>query len=326
VARALRGEVVPHFETVAWNRDGQTFSVECSAAPTHAKGAVTGAVLTVRDTRERQRMEEARRLARERGDEVQRLRAEDRSKTQFLNMAAHELNTPLTPILLQLELLRMTGRALTPEEQHRLEVLERNVSRLSGLVTDILDVARMQGGRLRLEPEALDLAVLTREAAESFQEPAARAGVELRVAADAPLPVRADPKRVMQVLFNLLDNAVKATPEGGVIAVDARVEGSAAHVAVRDTGRGFTAEEAVRLFQPFSQLESQPGAPPRQGSGLGLFICKGIVEQQSGQMGCTSAGTGKGATFWFRLPLAPAEAPQRPLAHEAAENAPEKAP
>jgi len=239
----------------------------------------------------------------------------DRLKTRFINTAAHELGTPLTPLKLQLHVLKSQGDAhLTPPQQKAVKVMERNLDRLHLLVQDVLDVARLQNARLSLHPQPLDLAELAREALETFEAPAKEAGIALRLEAPAEggvaLRVNADPHRVTQVFTNLLHNALKFTPAGGAITVTLSREGDGVVTRVSDTGNGLTAEQMAQLFKPFSQVHDthlQKG-----GTGLGLYICKGIVEQHGGQAGVESPGPGKGTTFWFRIPADGASAEPTP--------------
>ncbi|HEX2022731.1 MAG TPA: histidine kinase dimerization/phospho-acceptor domain-containing protein, partial [Candidatus Thermoplasmatota archaeon] len=154
---------------------------------------------------------------------MERLRETDRFRAQFVNSAAHELNTPITPIRLELALLRASmGGAATPDQRVSLDALDRNVARIEALVGDLLEAARFQGGGVRLLLEQRALRDLAQEAVESYRLAAREAGVALTadLACDAVLPL--DPKRVGQVLGNLLSNALKFTPRGGGICVALR--------------------------------------------------------------------------------------------------------
>lgn len=252
--------------------------------------------------------------------EHERLRAVDQMKTQFINNAAHELRTPLTPIVLQLHVLKQGAAAgLSDRQQKALELLDRNISRLNLLVGDLLEVAKLQAGHLKLERKVIDLDRVASEAVESFREPARQAGVELELRTAGGLVVEADAKRLIQVLFNLLSNALKFTPRGGRIAVESALQGGHAVVRVRDTGPGLTQEQRARLFEPFTQVHDAKTGPA--GSGLGLYICRGILEQHGGRIWAESEGRGKGATFAFALPAsaAPAPPPAPPPAPSVAE-------
>ncbi|MES2154386.1 MAG: ATP-binding protein [bacterium] len=258
------------------------------------------------------RVLERRRAEAELKAAYQQLQEVDRARIQFINTAAHELGTPLTPIKLQVEMVknRLDAHA-EPQQRKSVEILERNVSRLSHLVKDLLDSARLQTGQLQVVPQTLDIHQEAERAVEAYRQPAAAAGVRLTLAPGRPMAILADVRRIGQVLDNLLSNAVKFTPHGGAVRVDVERTGSFARVSVRDGGIGLRPDAIAKLFQPFSQVHdtmqiTQPG------TGLGLYISKGIVEALGGDVGCTSPGLGKGSTFWFTLRLADQTAAANP--------------
>jgi signal transduction histidine kinase len=264
-----------------------------------------------REVIERNRAEEDLKQALE---QLQRI---DRSRAQFINNAAHELGTPLTPIKIQIHLLRVTTKgSLTPQQDKSLATLERNLNRLSELLKDVLDSARLQADRLHLDLVPVDLRKLAIEAGEAFAGLAEHNGVHFEVEAPEPLLVRADPKRTAQVLYNLMSNALKFTPKGGMVRLSARAEHGEVIVSVADTGSGMEPKDIGRLFQPFSQvhdtLQSTKG-----GTGLGLFISRGIIEGSHGRIWAESKGPGMGSTFSFALPLAPAPTLSEPQAEPA---------
>ena len=225
-------------------------------------------------------------------------------KTRFLNSAAHELNTPLTPLRVQLHLLRSARLGPLNDAQSRAtEMLERNIERLSLLVGDLLDASRLQSDKLRLERNVMRLDALVLEATQSFAAQADAAGVALEVRPSPEVAVHADPRRVTQVVFNLVSNALKFTPRGGAVRVGVDVFPAEALVRVEDTGPGMVREQLDRLFRPFSQVHDVMHASVG-GTGLGLYISRGIVEQHGGRMWCESDGPGRGSAFLFSLPLA----------------------
>ena len=254
-----------------------------------------GRVWSFRDVSERVRAEREREANRARAEELDRLKAIDAFKSQFINTAAHELNTPLTPIILQMHMIKPAMEAADPRTYG---ILLRNVNRLADLVSDLLDAAKYPSGKLVLENQPLDLARLAAECVESFQELASRAQVRLVADAAEPVSVQADARRVSQVLYNLVGNAVKFTPAGGVVEVGVEALDGMVTVRVSDSGIGLSPEAMTRLFLPFSQLHGGT----HSGTGLGLYICKGIVEAHGGTIRCHSEGLGKGTTFTFTLP------------------------
>ena len=233
------------------------------------------------------------------------LRDRDRRKDEFLAMLAHELRNPLAPIRNVVELLRQQA-AGGREGRWGYEVIERQLGHLSRLVDDLLDVSRITRGKLALRPEAADLRDIARAAAEAIQPAMAARDVHLRVTLPVlPVPVRADTVRMTQVVLNLLDNACKFTPPGGVISLTVEREDERVRVSVRDSGAGIAAGELPRLFQMFYQSDTST-APSQGGLGIGLALVKLIVEMHHGSVEATSEGPGLGSEFVVRLPVAEA--------------------
>ena len=175
-------------------------------------------------------------------------------------------------------------------------------ARLGGLVGELLEVARIQGGRLRLAVSAVPVDEVVDEVLESFEETSRRVGVQVGYAGGQGLLVLADRNRVTQVLFNLVSNAIKFTPTPGRVTVASHRLGHNVAVAVTDPGLGLTSAPQARLFQPFVQVHD-PMALSVGGTGLGLYISRELVEAQGGTLTVTSPGPGKGSTFRFTLPM-----------------------
>lgn len=234
----------------------------------------------------------------------QKLRGLDEMKSRFINSAAHELNTPMTPVMIQLRLLKATPQP-DPQQARSVEVLERNLNRINGLVHEMLDVARLQAGRLEVHRDSFAVRALLEEGVADFAQAARARGVVLSVAPTPDVRAEADRHRVAQVLSNLLSNAVRLTPSGGSVVVRGSQEGRTLTVRVMDTGIGLTAQQKEGLFQPFGRVHDDSGADAGTTAGLGLYICRGLVEEMGGRLWAESAGPGKGATFAFTLPAAP---------------------
>lgn len=234
--------------------------------------------------------------------ELARLREMDAFRTRFLNMAAHELNTPLTPLRLQMHLLLSGGLGALDEKQKRaVEIASRNVGRLSSVVKEMLEVARLEGGGLRFRVETFPLAYAVKEAVESFEEAARGIGVTLKANVPADIIVKTDRQRLVQVFFNLVSNALKFTPAGGQVTISAKSAGDQLTLDVKDSGVGLTHQQISRLFQPFTQVHED--VMTVEGTGLGLYICRGLVETMGGTIACSSEGHGKGTTFRIVMPL-----------------------
>lgn len=267
-----------------------------------AAGRPVRSVGTVLDLTEQKLAEQARREGEAKDLEVKRLEELNRMRIDFLNTAAHDLMTPLTPLKLQMATLRIKGN-LDAAQRASLALMDRNVNRFKVLVEDMLDAARLQAGRLRLRIETLAIAPLVAEAAASFQETAKEGQVIIEVAALPDVEVTADPSKAMQVFMNVVSNALKYTSPGGHVRIRVEATGTEAVVAVEDSGLGMTADQISHLFQPFVRLHEDL-ANVAKGTGLGLYISKGIVESHGGRMWAESPGPGQGTTFYIAWPLA----------------------
>lgn len=229
------------------------------------------------------------------------------SRTRILNAISHDLANPITPMRLQLHMMKdklEKGSAAAKS----LEVVARNLDQLTRLIEDLKDLARLEAGKLQVDPQPTDLTELARSAVESFQATSEVKGIHLKFEPGGPLPLEADPQRIGQVLYNFLSNAQKFTPEKGTIRVETRRDAQGATVRVTDTGRGLTRDEMDRLFKPFSQVHDRKEVKEK-GTGLGLYICKGLIESHHGRIFVESPGHGRGSTFGFTLPTSGKDVP-----------------
>ena len=298
------------FEVQMRKRDGTTFWGAVHAHIVRMGDGAERILGLILDVSAERAAVEARRLAEQQQAEIAQLAEQIRSRTDFLNTAAHDLNNPLTPILIQLSILRQRS-GLEEEDASSIAVVERNVNRLKVLIEDMLDAARLQAGRLQLNRTPTLLSAILNDAHASFEEPARQAGLELKIKIEAELPVQADPAKVSQVLYNLLSNSIKYTPRGGHVSVTLSNTGRDVVVSVLDDGLGMDAAQLKRLFEPFVRVhENVPGIP--KGTGLGLYICKGIVEQHGGKIWVESPGPGAGSCFSFELPASGADKEVKP--------------
>ena len=247
------------------------------------------------DITERKRAEEALAAARDSAESANRL------KDQFLATLSHELRTPLNAILGYARMLRTD--AIAPEKRARaIEVIERNAVAQNQLVEDLLDISRITSGKVRLETEVVPIAVPLREAIEGVRPAIEAKGIDLAVGVD-PFAgtVRADATRLQQVFWNLLSNAVKFTPGGGRIGVSLERANGHVVVVVSDSGIGISPDFLPFVFDPFRQADGR-FTREHGGLGLGLAICKQLVELHGGEIQASSEGPGRGATFTVRLP------------------------
>jgi PAS domain S-box-containing protein len=235
-----------------------------------------------------------------------------RARDSFLSVASHELNTPLTSLGLNLQMLRRTlQRAVSgsPSEaavEARLQGMQRQLSRLTNLVHELLDVSRITTGKLRLEPEETDLSELVRDLIPRFSDDLARADCELRLELPGPVVGVWDRLRVEQLLQNLLSNAIKYG-QGHPILIQVTADEHQARLVVRDQGIGISQEDQSRLFQRFERLASERHY---SGFGLGLWIVKQILDAMRGRI-LVESEPGRGSTFTLELPRRP-EPPSAP--------------
>jgi hypothetical protein len=289
-----------HRETQHVTKDGRSIDVFLTISPVmDSDGNITGASTIARDISDR--------------------RAVEKMKNEFVSVVSHELRTPLTSIRGSLGLL-LTGKlgTLSDKGQRMLEIAVNNTDRLIRLINDILDLERLESGKVTLNKQPCQIADLMQQAAEVMQSMADKAGVTLSVF-PVSLQVAADPDRLIQVLTNLLSNAIKFSPPDGTISLSAKLEDRvnlAANnptvlIEVKDQGRGIPADKLEKVFGRFQQVDASD-ARQKGGTGLGLAICRNIVQQHGGRIWVESQ-LGEGSTFSFTLSaIASSEPPTAP--------------
>ncbi len=241
------------------------------------------------------------------------LRQADRQKDEFLATLAHELRNPLAPIRNSVELIRLRAPADPVVERAR-ATIERQAMHLSRLVDDLLDVSRITLGRIHLRQESVNMVEVAASAVEAVGEAARRAGLTLALGTDdRPVCVRGDVTRLTQCVVNLLNNAIKFTPQGGAVQVRVRREGELAIVEVQDSGVGVAAENLTRIFDLFVQ-ERHSGHGGNTGLGIGLALTRRLVELHGGRIAARSPGLGQGSTFRIELPAIESPADAHPPA------------
>lgn len=245
-----------------------------------------------------------RRRAVELRDMNARLQAADRAKDAFVATVSHELRTPLNAITGWTHLLR-SGRLPAEQWPRAFEVIARNAQAQTQIVDDLLDVSRMESGKLKLEVGDVDLVSVIEQSVQSIALPLESKDLRVRKILDPDAAqVLGDTVRLRQVVANLLTNAVKFTPKGGSITIVLRRLRSDVEIAITDSGQGIAPEALPRIFQPFWQGDQQMNRRS-QGLGLGLTLVRRLVEMHGGRVYVESDGEGRGATFRVQLPLAP---------------------
>jgi PAS domain S-box-containing protein len=309
LAHLRRGEKIDHFETERQTKDGRRLNISLTVSPVRdGAGRIVGASKVARDITERKRAEE-RLLEAKRAAEAASL-----AKDKFLAVLSHELRTPLTPALIALAAMDLNSD-LPPALREDVAMIRRNVNLEAKLIDDLLDLSLVKAGKLRLDLQTVDVNEAVQHACRSCRSFVLEKEIHLHCElSDARPFVNADPARLQQILWNLLKNAAKFTPERGNIyfSVFTTAE-ERARLEVRDTGIGIASDILPRIFDAFEQGDA---AITRQfgGMGLGLAVSKNLVELQYGTIRAESAGAKQGSTFTVEFPLISLKAaePARP--------------
>ncbi len=276
---------------------------------------LAGVVLVFRDIRERLRLERALK------ERMKELAIAHRRKDEFLGVLSHELRNPLAPLSNALYVLEAGGAGLPDEVRRAHAMMRRQVQNITRLVDDLLDVSRINEGKIVLHREPTDLAAPIGEAAEGARRAIDERGHRFSVTLPRPsVWVDGDAVRLVQIVTNLLSNAVRYTPDGGRIDLSLAREGEEAVLRVRDTGLGIPPEMLSRVFEPFVQADSSL-TREQGGLGIGLTLVQRLVEMHGGTVQALSLGLGQGSTFTVRLPaiepVPKSEAPAAPLVEPA---------
>lgn len=295
------GESVADEEIDFQRADGTTGTLAVSSAPvSNDSGQVVAAVAAFWDISTRKQTEERLNFALREAEEFRKAAENaNHAKDDFIATVSHELRTPLNTIRLWVQ---MFGKLPPKEWAEGVQAVDRAALAQQRLIDDLLDVARLTSGKLRLEIESVRLRECVRSAIDGMKSGAAARNVNI----DAQLRdvgiVRADPERIQQIVWNLVSNAVKFTPPGGHVTVALGSKGGMVELRVSDDGIGVEAERLAHLFERFGQ---QVSATTRRhsGLGLGLSIARELIELHGGTIAATSGGKGQGATFTVRLPL-----------------------
>ena len=279
------GETVRAEEVVFSVPDGRSVTVLLNSTSIHSDGGeVVSVVVTLQDLAPLQ--------------ELERLRAE------FFGLVSHELRTPLTSILGSVATLLEVSAELDPAERHGFyRIIHEQAAHMRGLIGDLLDAGRIEAGTLSVEPERSEVAALVDRARNTFLSGGARHTVLIDLPGDLP-PVMADRRRIVQVLNNLLANAARHSPESAPIRVSAERDGIHVAVSVGDEGKGIAPDLLPHLFHKYVRAADGAGTRAITDSGLGLVICRGLVEAHGGRIRAESGGAGQGARFTFTLPVA----------------------
>lgn len=281
------------FEWICRNGDRRVIAWSNSTIK-NSRGAVEYVIETGIDITERKAVEKA--LIRERDKAEQASRA----KSDFLSRMSHELRTPLNAILGFSQLLNTDRESpLNPIQHENVKEILQASNHLLDLINDMLDMSRIEAGRLQVNMDTVPLAPLLNDCVTLMQAEAEQRDIQLQFGPIVPVEVRADATRLKQVIFNLLSNAIKYNRERGQVRVSCLAQANGdIRIAVSDTGEGLSSEQQAMLFAPFERLEADRKAIP--GAGIGLALSKRLTEFMGGSIGVESE-VGKGSTFWVQL-------------------------
>ncbi len=290
LARLRKGQASERIDTVRIAENGRQIPVAINVSPLRNRdGDVTGASSIIHDITERREAEEV-------------LKAADRRKSEFLAMLAHELRNPLAPVRNSLQIMRLAGDDQATVDQ-AVATIERQVTQMVRLVDDLLDVARINRGKIELRRERVALKPVIDQAVEVSRPLVAKRRHELTLELPSqPVFLHADPTRLAQVLSNLLNNACTYTEPGGRIWFSAERQGSDVLISVKDSGVGIPADMLPQIFELFTQVD-QTLERSQGGLGIGLALVKQLVELHEGTIEASSDGPGLGSEFVVRLPL-----------------------
>jgi len=302
LASMRRGDPVHHYETIRRCKDGKLVEVALSISPIKdGEGKVVGASKIARDITERKRAEKELKEAHE------EVLSASRAKDDFLATLSHELRTPLNPVLLIASDAAM-NRELPPRIRTDFDTIRRNVEIEARLIDDLLDLTRITRGKIGLERDYVNVHRVLQDAIAQERERLTKKEIQLSLDLKAvQQTVYADAVRLRQIFWNLLNNAVKFTPNGGKISVQTAISHSKLLITISDTGIGLEPEEIDRIFGEFTQGMHATGPDGRRfgGLGLGLAISQKLAELNGGTISALSEGRDKGATFVVEFPLAP---------------------
>ena len=237
-------------------------------------------------------------------DDITREKEIDQMKSDFISLVSHELRTPLTSIIGFVSFI-LDGKAgaINDRQRNSLARVQRQSKRLAALINDLLDISRIESGRIQMEQESISLLEIVTQRLEEIRPQADEKSIRLVLTAPESIPdILGDEARMGQVFTNLIGNAIKFTPNNGEVSVKVEADGNLLHVEVIDTGPGIPAEERQKIFDKFYQL-SDISTRQQGGSGLGLSITKSIVEAHGGKLWIDDGNQGKGSNFQFVLPL-----------------------
>lgn len=297
ISNIKSGKRIDHFETVRVTKSGHEIFISLTVSPIkNNKGQIIGASKIARDiTRQKLAEEKLQNYA----EEIRILNAK---KDEFIGLASHELKTPITSINGYLQIIE---RNLSLDDRNKPFITKAlmQVNKLNSLISDLLDVSKIQTGKLPFTYSTFDLCEVLTEVAEMLQHNYTSHRITLHFN-QCPILLKADQQRIEQVIINLITNAVKYSPGDNRVIIQITLSGNRVTVSVQDFGIGIAKEQQERIFSRFYRVENM--AIPISGLGIGLYISNEIINRHKGRLWVESAA-GKGSTFYFELPVTEAD-------------------
>jgi PAS domain S-box-containing protein len=291
IGQIRKGEKVSHFETIRLTKDGSEINISLTVSPIKdSNGRIIGASKIARDITEKVELDKQRRLL------TKRLQELNHYKDEFMAMASHELKTPLTVIKANLQVLEQKMKG-----DNRLDFVNKTlkqVNKLSELISDLLDVSKIQSGKLELNMTRFNLVPFLSEIIENIQQTSPDHHIHFEAPVEN-ITITADADRMEQVIINILTNAIKYSPNAPQISVSVSLKGTSALVEVKDGGIGISGDNIDRVFTRFFRVRGL--ASTFSGSGIGLYISSEIIKRHGGEIWVESE-EGKGSTFYFTIP------------------------
>ncbi|MFN2533290.1 MAG: chemotaxis protein CheB [Pyrinomonadaceae bacterium] len=302
--RIRQGKQVGYYETIGMRKDGTSVNISLAVSPIFdSNGDIVGASRIARDITDRKRVaeEKAALLLREQEARAQ-AEAANRVKDEFLAMVSHELRTPLNAIVGWTHLLK-GGKLNQRESEHAIQTIDRNATAQAAIISELLDVSSIISGKLKLDMKPVDLADVIIEAVDAIRPAADAKGIEVVTSFDQEAGlVAGEVRRLQQVIWNLLTNAIKFTPKEGRVEVQLKRADHHVAVVVSDTGTGISSDFLPYVFERFQQADTSEKRM-HGGLGLGLSIVRNLVELHGGSVSATSDGKGRGASFTVTIPI-----------------------
>jgi len=296
--KLIKGEIPEPQELKLHRKDGSVIWVSMLASIVRLKKETLFQVITQDITK----IKNAEKILKEQNKELQEL---SNLKTEFLGRASHELKTPLATISGYAELIKLKKKKLNQDQLKMIEGIQRGSARLESIIHKLIESSKLETSKIELHTKEEDLSLLIKLCVNEVQSLARTREIDINLGIANLILTKFNKDQIHEVISNLLSNAIKYSPHNTIITIKSEINGTSITISIRDRGIGFTEDEKITIFNKFGKIarESNGFDPFSEGSGLGLYISKKIVELHGGKMWFESEGRNKGSTFYFSLPI-----------------------